>query len=432
MLSLYAVTDRAWLNGRDLAEDVESALLGGVTCVQLREKDPDTSAFIKEARCLKTLCDAYEIPLIINDNVNIAMQIGAAGIHIGQNDMPADKARALIGPDMILGVSAQTVKQALDAQAAGADYLGVGAVFPTGTKPDADNVSLDILKQICEAVSIPVVAIGGINKENLPLLSDTGIDGVAVVSAIFAQPDIEKAASDLKHAVSTLIRPAIKGAIFDLDGTLLDSIGYWHKAPLLYLESLGIRAKQETAEFIFSMTLPEACKYLIDCFGLNKTLDDVAEEINIMMERFYLRDIDIKPGVAAMLDSLKQRNIPCIVATVTDAPLAKAALNRHGILEYFEDVVTVADVGRGKLFPDVYVRAAQIIGTKPKQTLVFEDAPHALNTASKAGFVTVGVFDNRGKKHEDAVKEKSDYFLATFEQPQEILDLIDIEDRSFS
>lgn len=195
---VYAVTDRTWLHGQTLAQQVEAALKGGATCIQLREKSMDTASFVKEAHAIRALCKDYSVPFIINDNVEVALAVDADGIHVGQHDMEAGSVRQKLGDDKILGVSAQTVEQARRAQASGADYLGVGAVFHTGTKPDADDVSLDTLKAICDAVDIPVVAIGGICRDNVLELAGTGIDGIAVVSAIFAQPNIEAATRELK------------------------------------------------------------------------------------------------------------------------------------------------------------------------------------------------------------------------------------------
>ncbi|WP_037353512.1 thiamine phosphate synthase [Selenomonas sp. FC4001] len=198
-LQLYAVTDSRWLNGAALAEAVEKALAGGVTCVQLREKQLPFDEFLRTAKEIKSLCQSYHVPFIVDDNLDIALACDADGLHIGQNDMPAAKARKLLGPDKILGVSAQTVEQAIAACRDGADYLGVGAVFPTGTKTDAVEVPLDTLKAITAAVDIPVVAIGGIGADNIAELSGTGIAGAAVVSAIFAQDDIKKAAANLRQ-----------------------------------------------------------------------------------------------------------------------------------------------------------------------------------------------------------------------------------------
>jgi thiamine-phosphate pyrophosphorylase len=204
-LLVYAVTDRHWLNGRTLYEVVKESLDGGVTFLQLREKDLDDENFLKEAIELKELCKEYKVPFVINDNVDIAIKMDADGVHVGQSDMEAGDVRAKLGPNKIIGVSAQTVEQAVLAEKRGADYLGVGAVFPTGSKDDAKDVSHETLKAICDAVSIPVVAIGGITLENASQLKDSGICGVAVISAIYAQDDIRKASEDLKKVVEEVV-----------------------------------------------------------------------------------------------------------------------------------------------------------------------------------------------------------------------------------
>ena len=197
-LLLYAVTDRSWLGEQTLYEQVEEALKGGATFVQLREKELDDDTFLAEAIEIQGLCKRYKVPFVINDNVEIARKMNADGVHVGQSDMEAGDVRALLGEDKILGVSAQTVEQAILAEQRGADYLGVGAVFHTGSKADADDVSHETLKAICQAVSIPVVAIGGIGKHNVLKLSGSGICGIAVISAIFAAEDITSATAELK------------------------------------------------------------------------------------------------------------------------------------------------------------------------------------------------------------------------------------------
>ena len=204
-LLLYAVTDRRWLGGRRLADQVEEALKGGVTFVQLREKDLDEERFLEEAREIKELCGRYQVPFVINDNVDIAQAVDADGVHVGQSDMEAGDVRARLGQDKIIGVSAQTVKQALLAESRGADYLGVGAVFATGSKADASEVDHETVKAICQAVHIPVIAIGGITGENVGALTGTGVCGVAVISAIFAQEDVEEGTRKLKEAVRCMV-----------------------------------------------------------------------------------------------------------------------------------------------------------------------------------------------------------------------------------
>lgn len=204
-LLLYAVTDRAWLHERKLAEDVEKALIGGATFVQLREKDASFEEFVEQAKEVKEVCKKYNVPFVINDNIEVALAVDADGVHVGQSDMETGSVREKLGKDKIIGVSTRTVEESLLAQERGADYLGVGAMFQTSTKLDAADVTFDELKAICGAVKIPIVAIGGINNHNVAELGGTGIDGVAVVSAIFAATDIPKATSEMKQKLENVV-----------------------------------------------------------------------------------------------------------------------------------------------------------------------------------------------------------------------------------
>ena len=198
MMLLYAVTDRAWVGRQSLYQQVEAALKGGVTCLQLREKELDTEAFLREALEIAALCKRYGVPLFINDNLEVAVRCGADGIHVGQDDLDAAQVRQQVGDRMMIGVSVHSVEEALEAVRKGADCLGVGTMFPTSTKADASPVSLETLGAICAAVEVPVVAIGGIGPDNLHRLAGTGVDGVALVSAIFGAPDIENRCRLLK------------------------------------------------------------------------------------------------------------------------------------------------------------------------------------------------------------------------------------------
>lgn len=204
-LLLYGITDRYWLDGRNLKDDVELALKGGTTMLQLREKKLDEENFYKEAVEIKALCKKYRVPFIINDNVELAKKVDADGVHVGQNDMVAQDVRAIIGPDKILGVSTQTVEEAILAEKMGADYLGVGAVFPTGSKDDCWVLSHDLCRDICSAVKIPVVAIGGITKDNIRELKGLGFAGISVISAIFAQKNIEEACRILSSETLSML-----------------------------------------------------------------------------------------------------------------------------------------------------------------------------------------------------------------------------------
>lgn len=204
-LLVYAVTDRHWVGEKNIIQQTEDALEGGATFVQIREKDLDEISFESEAEDLKALCKKYKVPFVVNDNVELAKRIDADGVHVGQSDMNAVDVRSLLGPDKILGVSAQTVEEAILAEKQGADYLGVGAVFPTGSKDDAIEVPHETLKAICEAVSIPVVAIGGISTANVNQLKGSGICGVAVISAIYGQKDIKAATVALRNEVQKIL-----------------------------------------------------------------------------------------------------------------------------------------------------------------------------------------------------------------------------------
>ncbi len=203
---LYAVTDRSWVGRQSLYEQVEAALKGGATCIQLREKELSQEAFLKEAMEIAALCRKYEVPLFINDNVEVAIACHADGIHVGQEDMNAAQVRQLVGEDMMIGVSAHSVEEALAAEKNGADCLGVGAMFSTSTKTDASVLPKEVLRDICAAVSIPVVAIGGIGRSNISQLAHTGVDGVALVSAIFSADDIEKECRILRSLSEEMVK----------------------------------------------------------------------------------------------------------------------------------------------------------------------------------------------------------------------------------
>ena len=203
---LYAVTDRAWVGKQSLYEQVEAALRGGVTCIQLREKELDEEAFLAEAKEVSALCRRYGVPFFVNDNVDIAIACGADGVHVGQEDMAAAQVRRRVGDGMMIGVSVHSVEEALEAVRNGADCLGVGAMFSTSTKADANVLPRGVLRDICRAVDVPVVAIGGIGKGNLMQLAGTGVDGVALVSAIFGAADITAECRLLRKLSEEMVR----------------------------------------------------------------------------------------------------------------------------------------------------------------------------------------------------------------------------------
>ena len=209
---LYAVTDRAWVGRQSLYQQVEAALKGGATCVQLREKELDEETFLQEAMEIAALCRRYGVPFFVNDNVEIAVKCHADGVHVGQEDMEAAQVRRRVGADMMIGVSVHSVEEAREAVRNGADCLGVGAMFSTSTKTDADVLAKETLRDICAAVDVPVVAIGGIGKSNIAQLAGTGVDGVALVSAIFAAEDIEAECRLLRKLAEDMVKTERAGA----------------------------------------------------------------------------------------------------------------------------------------------------------------------------------------------------------------------------
>lgn len=419
-LLLYAVTDRSWLGEETLYEQVEKALKGGATFIQLREKELDEEHFLEEAIALKELCHKYHVPFVINDNVKIAKEMDADGVHVGQSDMEADDVRKILGEDKILGVSAQTVEQAVLAEKMGADYLGVGAVFSTSTKKDASAISKERVKAICEAVHIPVIAIGGITADNILTLKGSGICGIAVVSAIFAAKDIEDATGVLLEKTTAMVndkerhQSVIKGAIFDIDGTLLDSMPVWENAGARYLATLGIKARSDLKERLDALSLPEGALYMQTEYKLSVTIEEILEGVNQVVKDFYFKEAVLKPGVCDLIQKLKKNQVRLMIATATDAEMAKSALIRNGIWKDFDGMITCEEAGAGKTSPKVFELAREHLQTKKEETWVFEDSLYAVKTASKAGFPVCSIYDAYSRDNTEEIRTFSDIYVKDF------------------
>ncbi len=402
-LLLYAVTDSAWLHGRSLAEVSRLALDGGATCLQVREKTMPSNALAELARSLRAECSNHGAPLFVNDDIDAAIASGADGVHVGQHDLAASAARERIG-SRLLGVSAQTVGQARAAEAAGADCLGVGAVFPTSTKLDADAVSSETLREICSAVSIPVVAIGGIALENIPLLAGTGIAGVAVVSAIFAADDIRCATRNLRAQALSALRTVpgienlpvdgIRTAIFDMDGTLLDSMALWENASDDYCNRHGIKVDATLHHRLLEMNMEQFASFLRTEFGISKTPSEIVGEVNESLLDAYSRTVLPKYGMIDLLARLKRNGARMCVCTSTDRPLAELVMDRLGISRFFDFILPSSEFGRGKDDPAIFDECRKRLGGDPSTTWVFEDAPYAMRSARAAGLCVCAVADD--------------------------------------
>ena len=411
-LKLYAVTDRSWLQGRRLYDQVKEALEGGATFLQLREKKLDEKQFLEEAVEIQKLCKEYQVPFIINDNVDLALAIGADGVHVGQEDMEAGEVRKRLGEDKIIGVSAHSVEEAIRAERCGADYLGVGAVFSTTSKQNVSQMPYETLKAICEAVSIPVVAIGGIGKDNIMQLAASGIDGVAVISAIFAQKDIRAAAFELLRLSEKVSgQRKVDGAIFDMDGTLLDTMPIWEHASEQYLKAQGITPQEKLSEVLFSMSMQQGAAYVKEKYGLTESVEEIVAGTNAIVAEAYRNEAKTKPDIPELLEKLKAQGVKMVVATSTDWVHAEAALKRTGIEQYFEAIFTCSEVGAGKSRPDIFEQARKCLSTRKSTTWVFEDALYAIRTAKAAGFPTVGLYDETSKKDQDEISRAADLYL---------------------
>ena len=328
-MRLYAVTDRMWTGKQTLMEQVEDALKGGATCVQLREKELDEESFLQEAYEMKALCEKYGVPFFINDNVEIAIKCKADGIHVGQDDMEASNVRALVGEEMMIGVSVNCVEQALAAVQAGADCLGVGAMFSTATKLDADSVSFETLKEICNAVDIPVVAIGGISKENMMQLKGTDVDGVALVSAIFGAENIEEECKELRLLSEAMVRPE-KRAVLSIAGSDCSG-GAGIQADLKTMTMNGVYAMSAITALTAQNTTGVQGIYEVSPDFLGMQIDSIFTDIRPDAVKIgMVSSVELIEIIAEKLKEYKAENIvidPVMVATSGSALMKNNAVS---------------------------------------------------------------------------------------------------------
>lgn len=430
-LKIYAVTDRKWLGGRSLAEAVEEALKGGATLIELREKDISEEELAALAADIKKVTDRYGVRLIVNDSPAAAVKSGAAGVHVGQDDMDLAEVRRIVGPDSVIGVSAHTVDEAKRAEASGADYLGVGAVFSTSTKSNTVALSPEKLKEICDAVSIPVVAIGGINVDNINKLKGTGADGAAVVSAIFAEQDICAAAKRLCSEMDKALvdkeikteketkRPRFKAAIFDYDGTVVDSMGMWRSTGSSYARKLGAELSDEEADRklntqLRGLSLEESAALFREEYGAKGTDEEILADVLDMVFVNYENNIECKKGIIDVLEDLQANGVKMCIATASQRRMIESANARLGIGKYFDKVFTCLELETNKREPDIYMKAAEFFGCDVSEILVFEDVLHAANTAARAGFPVVGVYDEESAQEKEQLKSISRLYIDSY------------------
>ena len=379
-LRLYAVTP---CDCR--LDDIRAVLEGGATFLQLREKALGPADMAAKARAVRALCPPG-VPFVVNDDIDAAVSSGADGVHIGQSDGSVAEARRRIGHGRILGVSASTVREAVEAERDGADYLGVGAVFPTSTKDDAADVSGDALHAICASVRIPVVAIGGITEANLPSLAGSGICGAAVVSALFGAADPREAARRLDAATRAMAAVPVetrRGALVDLDGTVLDSMHVWGDVDRAYLAAHGIPASNPLLARLGSFVhLREAAEFFHGECGIGDSPEAICEEFRQMLADRYLHSLGLVPGAKEALERLRAEGVRTALVTATDEELARPALRRNGVEHLFN--LCCFDVA--KRTPAALYGVLDRLGTGVSETVVYDDIPSILDLARSAGF----------------------------------------------
>lgn len=391
---LYAVTDRTWLAGKSLELAVEEAILGGASIIQLREKNLSKEDFIKEALKIKQVCAKYNVPLIINDNVEVMLACAADGIHIGQGDLPLLEVRKMVGEDKIIGVSAQTLVEAEAAFSAGADYLGVGAIFPTNTKKDALDVSISTLRTICQKVTIPVVAIGGIHLDNIKELKNTNIAGIAVVSEIFAAKDIINSTKVLleKFRENKIDVEAYDNFIFDYDGTLLDSMPAWMSIASSYVKSKGLTPDHTLDTYLAHYSSFEAAKYIHETYQLGNNPQETLADINNFFQTKYVT-LPLKKGVREYLEILEKKEKKIILLSQTASKLLLPSLEKNGLNKYFNAIYSASDLGLSKKDQEIYRFILEKEALSKAKTIMFDDALYALKALNAVGITAVGVVD---------------------------------------
>lgn len=390
-LKLYAVTDES----PGLADRVRRALEGGATCIQHRAKCASFEAARADALAIQAVCREAGVPFIVNDSLELALAIGADGLHVGQDDVPAREARRALGPDKILGVSAATVSDAVRAEQDGADYIGTGAMFPTPTKPDAACVTMTALRAICGAVRIPVVAIGGIHAGNISGFAHSGVAGVAVVSAIFGAPDVKAAAHELRTLVerTDFALPDETGMILDFDGTILDSMRVWLGLAADFLRENGAEPRPELdAQLANCADLIAGAAWLQKEYGLPLSSEETLHGLLDMLNRRYLA-CKLKPGAEEFLREAGRRGYRLAIGTASDRGAVETILAKHGLLQLFGAILTTGETGLDKKDPAFYLAALERLGTRPGDTWLFDDAPFCLEAARACGIRTAGVPD---------------------------------------
>lgn len=385
---VYYITDvRRFPVPEILAEHAATAIRAGAGIVQLRDKTGTDEAFLARARRLREVCTYYDVPLIINDRIDIAMAVDADGVHLGPSDESGEAARRQIGPDKLLGLSANNPARIDEAVAVNADYIGVGALFETDTKVDARPLSPEVLRTMRQRTDLPLIGIGGITPENVGALANSGLDGIAVISALSKQSDPTMTVRRLKAATCSFHQP--RAAVLDLDGVLLDTHDVWAAVFTDFCRAYEIRAEGLFRE-IWQMSWSDAARCVIQRGTLYRTPEDVLTEWFDMAAEYY-QNVSLFPGVRSNLKRFTARVPRVVVATALPAALTKRAMTVTRIADYFEEIHSLYGVQPDKRNEQFYRRLAAKWAIPPRALLLMEDDGAAIRAAKRAGWRTIYV-----------------------------------------
>ena len=414
--SIYYVTDEELLHPNyDLYKSVEDAIIGGATMIQLREKNTTTRDFIEKAKKIKDICSKYEVPLIINDRVDVALAIDADGVHLGQDDMELSCARKILGQDKIIGISASNLQEAQIAEKGGADYIGVGAMYSTNTKIDADMTTMEELKIIRKEVKIPIVVIGGINQKTIPDFKDTDIDGLAIVSAIASSDNHVETTKSLKKQFYA--NNKVKGVILDIDLTMLETEELWDRVLDKIMGKYGFSCNEEDINFIWNNSFEVVSKYLSDKFNLNITEDNLLQDIhNFSIEEYASSNIKLKKGLDKFLKSMRDENIKLAVCTSLSEKQYTAVLKNTGLIDKIGFVFSATDEGFDKGDYRVYEIVSSKLGIHPRNIIAFDDELRAIRAAKRAGMRTILMKNSKNNTKDSYILSTIDYCVDDFDE----------------
>lgn len=414
-LLLYVITDCDNLQGEALLARTEEILAHGATMLQYRDKHGRAR---DDAKALQALCKQYQVPFIVNDDVALAVALDADGVHVGQDDAACSSARAALGPDKIVGVTAKTLEQAKKAMDDGADYLGVGALFPSVSK-DSSITSRQTLKDICEGVSIPVVGIGGVNEDNAAILAGTGIAGAAVISALYSYPQPALVTKRLARKLNFIVNGDVDlaGILADVDGTLTDTLAYYQDLVPGYLRDHGYRPGGDLAQILADKTLPESVGYVkhnySGTFGVGQVVDDLEADL----EWYYHTEGQAKPGAKAFLTRAKERRIPVVATSIHDAEVCRTLFDHAGIADGITDIASGWEKRLAGGESALFSLGVAKLGVAADHVWAFNDGVEGIFGAKGAGVKIAAIYDvNHSDKEWQQIVKNADVAFMNWQE----------------